>query len=650
MDENLKKVLHNIATKSEQENAAPIEQQAPVVAQDSEVELPIGQKEIDEANKRYMKYKSDKSNIDTRIVRNEQWYKMRHWHEFGGESNGEKDIDDHSGANAASGWLLNVILNKHADMMDNYPMANFLPREQSDTDTAKMLSSIVPVILDHANMEQVYSDAAWYKLKNGTSCFCVSWDGAANNGLGEVAVSKVDLLQLFWETGVKDIQESRDVFYVSLQRNDDLIALYPQLQGKLTSATTKPVEYIHDTNIDTTNKSAVIDWYYKKNGKLQYARFCNTILLFSSENEAAKGIEQYANGFYAHGLYPFVFDTLFPLEDSLVGFGYIDIGKDAQEYIDRCNKAIIENTIVNATPRWLIAESSDIKADDLADITKAVISCQGNIDDMHFRKLESTALSSTTLNVVEQKINELKEVTGNRDVSTGGSTSGVTAASAIAAMQESGAKIPRDTNKATYRAYKHICKLIVELIRQFYDTPRWFRVTAPNGAAEFIAMDNAQLGETPIAYAGEELGSREPIFDIEITASKASPYSRMAQNEMALQFYNAGFFAPANADAALATLEMMDFDRKDKIMGMVQQNGTLFQQVQMLTQQVQQLLGIIGYADGKASAAQPQSAPQSQQGAEATVKGKEALGDTAPQETKAVTKTREMTADATAPR
>ena len=81
------------------------------------------------------------------------------------------------------------------------------------------------------------------------------------------------------------------------------------------------------------------------------------------------------------------------------------------------------------------------------------------------------------LTLKKLKIDELKETTGNRDISTGGTTSGVTAASAIAAMQEAGSKLSRDNSKAAYRAYRKIINMVIERIRQFYDLPRCFRIT-----------------------------------------------------------------------------------------------------------------------------------------------------------------------------
>ena len=49
-------------------------------------------------------------------------------------------------------------------------------------------------------------------------------------------------------------------------------------------------------------------------------------------------------------------------------------------------------------------------------------------------------MPTVALNVLEMKIDELKETSSNRDVSQGSSSGGVTAAAAIAALQEAGNK------------------------------------------------------------------------------------------------------------------------------------------------------------------------------------------------------------------
>ena len=197
------------------------------------------------------------------------------------------------------------------------------------------------------------------------------------------------------------------------------------------------------------------------------------------------------------------------------------------------------------------------------------------------------------------KIDEMKETSGNRDVAQGGTTGGVTAASAISAMQEAASKMSRDMNKASYRAYKKICYLVVELIRQFYALPRTFRLTGENEEFSFAVFDNTQLKTMSMGEAyGVDGGERTPYFDIEITAEKESPYSKMSNNELALQLYSAEFFNPQNADAALACASILDFKQKDEVIEKIKENGTMLQTIQQLQAQVAQLSSMLGVQSG----------------------------------------------------
>ena len=564
--------------------------EAQPTAQGMAVGAVIGKKQVQEAYQTLLKYKQGKANLEQKIVDNEQWYKIRHW---------ECMRDSSSDVQPASAWLFNCIANKHADAMDNFPSPNILPREESDKGEAEMLTSIIPVVLDQNEFEQTYSDVWNYKLKSGTGVYGVFWDNTKLNGLGDISIRKVDLINLFWESGITDIQKSRNVFHVELADNDMLVGAYPQLAGKLGESTLDVNKYVYDDSVDTTNKSAVIDWYYKKNqnGKtvLHYCKFVNGEVLFATENNP-QFIER---GWYDHGEFPFVFDVLFPVEGSPAGFGYIDIGKDAQTYIDRGNQAIMSNMLANAKPRHFIRTDGSVNEEEYADTNKDFVHVDGNLGQDSILPIQGKPLNDIYVTVLNNKIDELKETTGNRDISTGGTTSGVTAASAIAAMQEAGSKLSRDNSKSAYRAYRKMIVMIIELIRQFYDMPRCFRIMGENGAARFVEYSNANIQAQPMTSEfGIEVGGRKPLFDIEVTAQKQSPYSKMAQNELALQFYSAGFFNPQMADQALACLDMMDFDRKHFVMQKISQNGTMYQQILMMQQQMLQLAQIVDSHEG----------------------------------------------------
>ena len=545
------------------------------------LEHQVGEEQIKEANKILQKYKQGKANLEKRIIENAQWYKLRHW---------ECMRDKKEEVQPTSAWLFNSIANKHADAMDNFPSPNVLPREEGDKAEAKMLSDIIPVILEQNDFEETYDNVQDYKLKSGTGVYGVFWDSSKLNGLGDISILKVDLINLFWEPGITDIQKSKHLFHVELADNDLLEQQYPQLHGKLGTSTIDLTKYVFDDTVDTSEKSAVVDWYYKKkqNGKtvLHYCKYCNDVVLFASENEMQPEIDEMGNvireamadtGWYNHGLYPFVFDPLFSTEGTPCGFGYVDIGKSAQEFIDRGNQAIMQNMLANAKPRFFIRNDGSVNEAEYSDLTKDFIHVDSNLGQDSILAVQGKPLNDVYVKVIQDKIDELKETTGNRDISTGGTTSGVTAASAIAAMQEAGSKLSRDSNKASFRAFRKVVLMVIELIRQFYDMPRCFRIMGANGAAQFIEYSNANIQPQHQGIEmGVDMGYRLPLFDVEITAQKQSPYSKMSQNELALQFYSAGFFNPQLADQALACLEMMDFDRKEGIMQKIAQNGMMF--------------------------------------------------------------------------
>lgn len=585
----------------------------------------IGVEQIREANNTLQKYKQGKANLEQRIIDNEQWYKLRHW---------ECMRDKKQQVQPTSAWLFNSLANKHADAMDNFPSPNILPREEGDKGEAEMLSSIIPVILEQNDFEETYDNVQDYRLKSGTGVYGIFWDNEKMNGLGDISILKADLINLFWEPGITDIQRSRHLFHVELADNDLLEQEYPQLRGKLSSSSIDLSKYVYDDTVDTSTKSAVVDWYYKKrqNGRnvLHYCKYVNDVVLFATENDP----EMAERGWYDHGQYPFVFDPLFSMEGTPCGFGYIDVGKDTQAYIDRANQAIMQNMLANAKPRHFIRSDGSVNEAEYADTTKDFIHVDGSLGQDSILPVQGKPLNNVYIQVLHDKIDELKETTGNRDISTGGTTSGVTAASAIAAMQEAGSKLSRDHNKASYRAFRKVVLMVIELIRQFYDLPRCFRIIGENGTARFVEYSNANLQpQMQGIEMGVDMGYRLPLFDVEITAQKASPYSKMSQNELALQFFGAGFFNPQMSDQALACLEMMDFDRKQGIMQRIAQNGMMYKAAMMMMQQ-QMTPGVAGGTE---------------ESAEDTVEKTEALGGDGGGEAANTKKARQRVADSTSP-
>ena len=544
---------------------------------------------VKQAEARREKYAKGKKSLDEKATANQKWWRGRHWSEIKKDNKSLEDAEK-----PTSAWLFNSIINKHADMMDNFPKPNVLPRSRDSQIDAEKLAKIVPVVLEQNGYQTTYSRKAYDYISDGTAITGVFWDNTKNDGMGDVAIRQIDIHNIFWKPGIEDIQESPEVFTVAAVDNKELVKMYPQMEGKVGNDKTT-VKYEADDSTDDSSMSEVVDWYYKvveyedvmidESGTtlprpktiLHYCKYCNGEVLYSSENE---GLE---NGFYQHGKFPFVFQVMFPIKDYPAGFGYIDVMKEPQKYIDVLDQLLADNAFKVGTERYFVRRSLGLNVDDFADYSKPFVEFDGNLDDA-LKPIDTPTIPAFVLQYQTNKIEELKETSGNRDFSQGTTSGGVTAASAIAALQEAGSKLSRDMIRAAHNAFTEECYLVIELIRQFYTEPREFRIDDGKGGYEFVDYDNANIAAETSA---DGILKSKPIFDLQVTAEKKSPFSRAAQNEMAKELYSMGLFNPDMAEPALVCLDMMDFEGKDEIKKKVQDNSILIGRVQQMVGAIQ---------------------------------------------------------------
>lgn len=536
----------------------------------------IGAEQVKKLTEVLQKYKTGKKRTEQRIVASENWWKLRNDAEEGGDSLTMAK----EGFKSASGWLHNVIVSKHADAMEAYPEPNILPREEDDRAEARILTAIIPCVLEQNQFEKTYSDVAWQKIKSGTGVYKVVWDKGKLNGLGDITISKVNLLNLYWEPGITDIQRSRYFFHTELMDKDLLEEQYPeQLKGKLTGQSFLSTRFLYDDTVSTDGKVTVVECYYHKyvQGRktVQYVKYVNDQVIFATENDPALA----QRGLYDHDMYPYVFDALFPIEGSPCGYGFVDICRNPQTCIDLLNTSFVKNAMAGATPRYFKRQDGGINETEFLDLTKSIVNVNGNLGEDSLRQIPFQPLDGVYVSYLDRIIQELRETSGNTETATGSTSSGVTAASAIAALQEASGKGSRDSSLSAYRAYTELVNLSIELIRQFYDMPRKFRIVGQYGMQQYITYDNSGLKPQAQLSMVEGMGDRLPVFDIKVSAQKKNVYTKVSQNELALQFFQMGFFNPQLTDQALMCLDMMEFDGKDGVMQKVSQSGTMFQKL-----------------------------------------------------------------------
>lgn len=561
----------------------------------------IGPEQLRTFNQALSRYKSGKARLDRRVKDAERWWNLRN--EFV-EDVSHDGGDSDTGFRTKTAWLLNVVMSKHADYIEAFPTPNIIAHEEQDKAEARMLSSIVPVILKKNHFMTTYDQVGWSKLKFGTGVYKVIYDRTKMHGMGDISIVKRSILNVFWEPGITDIQQSKYFFDVEMVDRDTLLDDYPQLEKKNIGGSFQPERMPTDDKDPNENKVAVIECYYKRRGKLHYVKYVGDTVLYASEDDheilrkdrsnltgLLENVHSRAtDGIYDHGLYPYVFDALFPVEESPAGRGYIDIGANAQERIDSLTEAGTLRTRLNAVPKALVRSDGQLNEEELMNTKKILVHYTGSLDETQFRQLQTSPLDGNDINFLNNTIQEMKETTGNVDAGNGVASNGVTAASALAALQQASGKLSRASTLSSYTAHEQMVYMVIELIRQFYDLPRQFRITGEMGNDVYVNFSNEGMQpQWQGVVGGVDMGYRVPEYDIDVVPERNSSYTKIAQNELAMELYGKGFFNPELTNQTLLCLDMMDFNGKEELMRKVSANGTMLQELRQWQQLALQL-------------------------------------------------------------
>lgn len=483
----------------------------------------------------YQRYKSDKEKLNQRVRENDYWYKARYGKLINPKTNETEP---------ATAFIFSAIENKYSDAIDNYPNANIIEREPDDRALSQLLSKIVPVQLDMSGFKKAYKTNWRRKLKHGTGIYGVFYNG------DNIVIKALSILNVYCDMHLDNVQDSRFLFIVNAVDNELLKEQFPAHCEKFSGGTTiENFDGVHEIK----GRTEIIDCYYKKGGNVHCMKLCKNEIISSTEDG------DFPEGLYRHGMYPVVFDVLYPEEDCPFGFGIIDISKNPQAYIDRLDGAIIKNAILTSKTRFMIKDNGSVNEEEVLDYENDVIHVAGGVDNDSIRELQVSGLQEFVREHRNKKIDELKEVVGNRDFQQGGTNNGVTAASAISVLQEAGNKLSRTMIDDAYDAYRDIVFMMIELMREFYESERIYRISGDGDEDEYAAFSSSMMNS----------GTEPAMFDINIVAQKQNPFQKEAGNQLILTLWSAGFFNPQTTDYAIIALQAMNFEGKENVIKML---------------------------------------------------------------------------------
>lgn len=501
---------------------------------------------ISQAMDAFKEYRADKEELVARLRDNERFYRESYTRMM-------QDVERRMVCDTP--FIFSAVENTRADLVDNFPSANILEREPDGTGTAELLSKIVPAQLEISDFKRVFKENVRCKLKYGTAVYGVFY----NDFTGNIDIRSIDLLDVYVDMHIPDIQESRFLFIRAAVENSVLSREYPQFKELFSGDA--DIETL-DRTYRLKNRTSVTDCYYKKpDGTVHMLKLCGDTVIAATED-----MEGYEGGLYNHGRYPVVFDTLYPVHHCPFGFGMIDIGKTLQIGINKLDQAITENIMCGAKPRYLAKRNGGINETEFRDISRSVVHYEGETEAI--KPIDHNTISEYYLSHRESKKEELKEILGNRDFQQGQTAGGVTAASAIESLRQTGEKRSRSVINDTYDSYKKIVYMMLELMRQFFSEERVYRITDELGQKAFARFCNSMMYR--IRWSETGAYSESLVFDIDVVPQRESPYARETVNKTIMELWNGGVLSGEKAENAIIALKNMNFDGKEQLIADMQ--------------------------------------------------------------------------------
>jgi len=449
-----------------------------------------------------------------------------------------------------------------ADQMDNMPEALMLPERRELENVSEDLTDVVRFVLAQNGYESLHRRRVEDCFCTGTSVMQVAWDADLDNGRGNVALIRWPIEAFLWDPAAEDLQDGRAVFKVSWHPLSWFAQHYPEKAPFIGSDEAEysdlgMAEAQHGNRQADEARAMLVEYWYRLYDAKLRRYTVNVAYLAGGE------LLSHAADVYAHGMYPFVLDVYTPIEGLPVGDGMIQELAPMMRYVNRYASYIDMNLRMASKGRLLVDRNAGLDKEALLDWESDVV--EGDrIDAGALQWMQTQPFSGLALQQLMQMQSDIKQDSGQNQFSRGETVGGVTAASAISALQEAGGKITRLRTHVFNQGFRQIVWQMMWLISQFY------------GSRRMLFITGREVDASPERLFGMPISGTvpPPPYSVQVQVQRRNPLRQQAQNDLFLQAYRlsaeAGQYFPLSA-----LFEILHVDGKERILPLLKESELL---------------------------------------------------------------------------
>ena len=481
--------------------------------------------------------------------------------------------------------LKSTVNNCIADQMDNMPEALMAPERPGLEEVATDLTDVVRFILDQNNYEAIHRRRTEDFFVTGSAVTQVCWDDDMDGGKGDVALIRWPIEAFLWDPFAEDIQSGRAVMKVSWHPLEWFREHYPDAGKYVVGEDMRhggvgQHEAQLDAGYDDDSRAMLMEYWYRTYDAKKNRYTVNVAYL------AGGALLEKAEDVYDHGMYPFIVDAMTPIEGLPIGEGLVTELAPMMRYVNRYAHYIDENLRMASKNRALVRRNANLDVEALRNWQENIIPGDDITPDA-VQWFQSKPLSGMAPQQMLQFQSDIKMDSGQNQFTRGETAGGITAASAISALQEAGGKITRLRTAVLNQGFKVMIEQVMWLVSQFYGGKKTRMITGRDGRPREVDMSSKHLMGADAAGKGK---LPSPPYHVQIQISRRNPLRVQAQNELYIQAYTMA--AQAGQQFPLHMLfELLQVDGKDRVMPVLQNLDQTQQMMQQITQENETLKG-----------------------------------------------------------
>lgn len=526
----------------------------------------------------YQKAKRHRRRYDSRWVDYYKMFRGRQWKE--------------TRPSYRSSEVLNLIFETIQSMVpilvDSKPRLEYLPTQPDQFELADILTKVAANDWDRFNWLMVLVECIYDAHFYGTMHGFIGHDAKADAGLGAIVFESQDNFHTFPDPNARDVNGRRTEHFLTAEPTDIKILKrdYPNVAQYLSSDVLDlgsadkadiyqtlfkspvdsrlTVEGESSPDDDGRDQALKLTAYIKdeaceEHEEVEYDQAGNPVLdeatgeprkTYTTRMLYPKGRRiTVAGGVlcedrredigFEDGLIPFAKGANYALPREYWGAGDIEPLESPQKTINKILACTLDCLSLMGNPVWVVDDSANIDTDNLFNKPGLVIE---KAFGSEVRREPGVELPTYVLPLIGLYRTFISGLSGQSDLSKGVEPANVTAASAIASLQEAAQTRLRLKSKHIDAFLQEVGKLYLNRVFQFYSVPRIVRITGNDDAAKYFYFHVEKLGEKKFANVTYPDGRALQIeikgdFDVRVATGTALPFAKAQKSDMAMKLF-----------------------------------------------------------------------------------------------------------------